>query len=161
MVAVVKEYEDHLSFQCRLIFTEMFSFKWLTLLSARETNNSPCNLLFLHLPFLVFPGVWKAHFPRVSGFHKLQSLLHDISSRCVMWEAVLILLLTYFYRSSQKRYYKRQQSRVVSQAQNHLSPWELAIFWGAHCGGTLCSFYADPAGLKNSRPCASGTGGYV
>lgn len=35
---------------------------------------------------------------RVSGFHNLPSLLHDISSRCVMREAGLILLLTCFHQ---------------------------------------------------------------
>lgn len=102
----------------------------LGLISARETNNSPCNLLFLRLPFLIFLVSGKLIFRRVSGFHKLPSLRHNISSRCVMWEVVLMLSQTCFYRRSQKQYYKMQQS--VSHAPNHLSLWQPAISFGAH-----------------------------
>lgn len=94
-------------------------------LSAQETNNSPWICYFYIYPSWYFSCLESSFSQRVSRFHKLPSLLHDISSRCVMWEVVLILLLTCFYKALWNSITKCSRVELYPMLQSHLSPQSL------------------------------------
>lgn len=148
---------------CWLIFSEIFLFRWLThegFSQPKKQTIPPVLCYFYIYPPLCFWCLESSFSRRVSGFHNLPSLLHDICSRCVTWEAGLILLLTSFYQPLWNDH-QMQQSGPFPHTTKYFRPWQLTMSSQAQPGGKISSLSADPAGLKNSSPKASGTGCYV
>lgn len=100
-VAVVEVIEDNLPSPHLLILVEMFFVQMLSVLwhiyevLYVEQTILPGNPSFA-LPCPENSGVWKVHFHEEfvgSSSARTPIVAHDISSRCGMWEVVLILML--------------------------------------------------------------------
>lgn len=179
-VAVVEVIEDNLPSPHLLILVELFLYRCLAFcdtfmrLCTRSKQSHPLVCHFLYISWENLASA-KFIFPEdlmCSSSACAPIIAHDISSRCGMWEVVLIfvLFLTFLSPFWDYRQYPRCSRGVFSVPLHHLSPppqsdsmsWApapLPFLLGKH--GRMLSSMLSRQGLYDTRPKASGAGCYM